>query len=127
MGFVDTDVNNVNLDDDNFDEEMKMILKLLFLLDLLLGVTDKSNVKYVKKNKLMPIAWHPKGVWNWCMAKDTEKWIHLVQILVQFPNPSIRSKNYSSKFVSYFSIKFFSKKLFIPHENIFFLIPYDGC
>ena len=42
----------------------------------------------------MPIAWHPKGVWDWCMAKDkklsTKKWIQLVQILVQYPNPSIK-------------------------------------
>ena len=36
-----------------------MILKLLFMLDLRLGVIDKSNVKYVKKDKeLISIAWN---------------------------------------------------------------------
>ena len=35
-------LTNINLNDDNFNEDV--ILKILFLLDLWLGVTDISNV-----------------------------------------------------------------------------------
>lgn len=37
MGFVTINLNNISLDDDIL---MQVILKLLFLLDLLLGVID---------------------------------------------------------------------------------------
>ena len=52
---------------------MKMILKLLFMLDLWFVGIDKSNVKHAKtkiNEELMPIAWHPTRVWDWCMTKD---------------------------------------------------------
>ena len=39
-------VNNINLDDDIL---VKMILKLLFMLDLWLGVINMINVRHVKK------------------------------------------------------------------------------
>ena len=47
MGFGTTDLNNINLDDDNFDL-IKKILNLLLMLDLWLGVIDITKAKYVK-------------------------------------------------------------------------------
>ena len=56
-------LTNINLNDDDFNEDV--ILKILFLLDLWLGVTDISNVNHFKKGKqkLMPAAWYPT-VWD---------------------------------------------------------------
>ena len=54
---------------------IKMILKLLFMLDLRLGVIDKSNVKYIKKDKeLISIAWNLARVCEWCMTKGEKIW-----------------------------------------------------
>ena len=41
MSILSTDLNDINLDDVNFDED---ILKLLLMSDLWLGVTDLNNV-----------------------------------------------------------------------------------
>ena len=70
IGLVIIDLNNIYLDYDNF---MKMILKLLFMLNLWLGVIDISSAKACKRKineESMSIAWHPKRVWDWCMTKD---------------------------------------------------------
>ena len=45
MGFVIVDLNNVSHDDDP-----EAILKLLFKLNLQLGVTDISNVRHIKRD-----------------------------------------------------------------------------
>ena len=47
MDILSVDLNNINLDDVNFD---KMTLKLLFLSDLWFGVTDLNSVKHLKKS-----------------------------------------------------------------------------
>ena len=59
MEFNTLDLNNINLDDDNFyEDDPETILLLLLLLGLLLFVIDLNNVKHVKKinKKIMPIA-----------------------------------------------------------------------
>ena len=56
MGFNTINLNNIKLDDDNFDVENP---KLLLKLDLQLGVTDLNNAEHVKKyisKELMPVA-----------------------------------------------------------------------
>ena len=49
-----------------------MILILLLLSKVWLGIWNLQNVKRFKKisEKLMPIAWHPKRWWNFCMSED---------------------------------------------------------
>ena len=53
MGILSVDLNNINLDDINFDEDdvtlMKMIMTLFFISNSWLGVIDINNAKYVKK------------------------------------------------------------------------------
>ena len=62
MEFNTLDLNNINLDDDNFYEDdpetILLLLLLLLLLGLFLFVIDLNNVKHVKKinKKFMPIA-----------------------------------------------------------------------
>ena len=48
MDLVTIDLNKINLDGGNL---MKMILKLLSMLNSWLGVIDISNVKHVKKDR----------------------------------------------------------------------------
>ena len=42
---------------------MKMILIILFLSDFLLGISEES----------IPIVWHSKRWWNFCMSEDEKK------------------------------------------------------
>ena len=54
---------------------IKMILKLLFMLDLRLGVIDKSNVKYIKKDEeLISVAWNLARVCEWGTTKGEKIW-----------------------------------------------------
>ena len=48
MSLATIDLDNINLDDDNL---MKKILLMLFLLNLLRGVIDLSDVKHVKNDR----------------------------------------------------------------------------
>ena len=55
--------------------KMKITLKLLFISDFWLGMVSLKNAKHLKKvnEELMPIAWHPRILWNFCMSEDEEK------------------------------------------------------
>ena len=52
-----------------------MILILLILSDFQLGKVNLKRNKALKKisEKLMPIAWHHKKLWNFCMSEDDKK------------------------------------------------------
>ena len=55
---------------------MKMILILLFLTDFWLELLALKNVKHFKKmisEELIPIVWHPKRWWNFCVSEDEKK------------------------------------------------------
>ena len=52
----------------------KMILILLFLSDFWLGILNSKNaLKKELNEELMPIAWHLKRWWNFCVSKDEKK------------------------------------------------------
>ena len=78
----DIDLDDIDSDIDTFFSDdmviilMKMILNLLFMLDIWLGVIDSNNVKHVKEidKELIPIASYPARVWDWCMTKDENLW-----------------------------------------------------
>ena len=52
------------------------------MLDLRLSVINLKKCKQLKKKKkkkktdeeLMPVAWHPTRVWDWCMTKNGTLW-----------------------------------------------------
>ena len=57
---------NINLDY-NFDEDDPYTI----ILSRLLAWHNKlENRETLKRNKLMPIAWHSKTWWNFCMSED---------------------------------------------------------
>ena len=68
MGILSANLNNINLDDNNYK---KMILILLFISDLWLGIVNLKNEKHLKKisEELMQMAWHPKRWWNFSMLE----------------------------------------------------------
>ena len=55
---------------------MKMTLKLLFMSDSLLGIVNFKKCNALKKKiskELMPLVWHPKIWWNFCISEDEKK------------------------------------------------------
>ena len=62
---------------------MKMVLILLFMSDVWLDVVNIKNAKLFKKGiveELIPIVWHPKRWWNFCMTEDEKKEIEPIFI-----------------------------------------------
>ena len=54
---------------------MKIILKLLFMLDFWLGVINLKNANHLKNitKELMPVAWHPTNGGIGACQKMTKK------------------------------------------------------
>ena len=49
MGILNIDLNNINLDDSNYEEDDPI---LLFLSDFWLGMLNLKNARHLKKNKM---------------------------------------------------------------------------
>ena len=70
MGILNTGLNNINLDDTNYDkDDPEAIIHIRFLA---------WHIKFKKRKKkiseeIMPIAWHPKRWWNFCMYEADKK------------------------------------------------------
>ena len=55
---------------------MKTILMLLLLSDFWLGILHLKNVRYLKKElneELIPVAWHPNKLRDWCVSDFDKK------------------------------------------------------
>ena len=72
MGILNIDLNNINLDNTNYDEDD---LILLFLSGFCLGISNLKNANNLKKisEELMPIAWYPKDGGIFACQKIREK------------------------------------------------------
>ena len=69
MAILSVNLNNINLD--NFDEDDS---DTIILIRLLAWHSKFEKCKALKKSEeLMPIAWHPKRSWNFCMSEDEKK------------------------------------------------------
>ena len=74
IGIFNIDLNNINLDN-NFDGDDPDTIILIRLL------AWHSHSKFEKRKvlkreineELMPIAWHPKRWWNFCISEDEKK------------------------------------------------------
>ena len=70
MGILNTGLNNINLDDTNYDkDDPEAIIHITFLA---------WHIKFKKRKKkiseeTMPMAWHPKRWWNFCMYEADKK------------------------------------------------------
>ena len=55
---------------------MKTIQMLLFLSDFWLRILHLKNVRYLKKElneELIPVAWHPNKLRDWCVSDYDKK------------------------------------------------------
>ena len=64
MGLATIDLNNIWPDDDNFDDETIIHVKLVAWCNRY--KQHKALKKEISK-ELMPVAWHPARRWEWCM------------------------------------------------------------
>ena len=65
MGILDLDFNNIDLDNSNYNEDdPDTIIHVRFL-----ACRKKSLEKKKTREELMPITWHPRRWWNFCISK----------------------------------------------------------
>ena len=72
MGILNIDLNCINLDDNNnFDEDPDTIIHV----KLLAWHTKFEERKALKdiSNEFVPVAWHCKRWWDWCMSDDKKE------------------------------------------------------
>ena len=65
MGILDLDLNNIDLDNSNYNEDDPDTIIHVRLL----ASRKKSLEKKKIREELMPIAWHPRRWWNFCISK----------------------------------------------------------
>ena len=75
LGVLSLNLNNINLDDTNYNEDdAETIILLLFRLLAWHGKFEKHNALIKLNEKLMlVVAWHPRRWWDFCMSKDEKK------------------------------------------------------
>ena len=67
------DLNNINLDDTNYNEDGPDTFIHGTLLAWHVKFEKCKELKKELNEELMPIAWHPKRWWDWCVSKDENK------------------------------------------------------
>ena len=72
MGIFNVDLNNTNLDN-NIDEDYPDTVIHIRLLAWHIRFEKCKAYKKMISEELIPIAWHPKRWWNFCMSEDVEK------------------------------------------------------
>ena len=72
IGLNSITIDNINLDDDHFDFcDPKTINHVT-----LMGKYNKHKQPKASKKideELLPVAWHPERVWDWCMSVDEKR------------------------------------------------------
>ena len=71
MGLVNVDLNNFSLDDDNFDIVYpETIIPVRLMASCNRHKQHKACKKKKKKERIIPVTWHPTGWLGWCLSKD---------------------------------------------------------
>ena len=73
MGILNIDLNNINLDDINYHEDNPDIIILIRLLAWHIKFEKRKVLRKELNEELMPVAWHPKRWWDWCVSEDEKK------------------------------------------------------
>ena len=73
MGIRNRDLNNINLDDTNYDEDDSDIIIVVRLLAWYIKFEKRNALKKELNEELIPITWHPKRWWNFYLSKDYKK------------------------------------------------------
>ena len=72
MDILSVDLNNINFNDVKFDEnDPETIIHVRHIA----WRNRYKQRKSCKKDKLMPVAWHPARSWDWCLPEDKKKGI----------------------------------------------------
>ena len=50
-----------------------MMTMIIMMMRLLTGTMGINNVRPKNKEELLPIAWHPNRVMDWCAPEDEKK------------------------------------------------------
>ena len=72
MGILSVNINNINLDN-NFNEDDADTIILIRILAWHSKFKKHKALKKEVSEELIPIAWHPKRWWNFCMSEDEKK------------------------------------------------------
>ena len=73
MGVLSVDFNNINLDDVNFVEDDPEIIIHVGRMAWCNKFKQRIAFKKELSKELMPVAWHPRRWWDWCMRQDEKK------------------------------------------------------
>ena len=73
MGILSVNLNNINLDDTNYEEDDSDTIVLIRLLAWHIKSEKRKALKKKISEELMPIAWHPKRWYNFCISEDEKK------------------------------------------------------
>ena len=73
MGIRNIDLNNINLDDTNYDEDDPDTVNIIRLLACNIKFQTRKALKKRISEDLIPIEWHPKRWWNFCMSEYDQK------------------------------------------------------
>ena len=77
MGILNVDLNNINLDN-NFDgDDLDTVILIRLLAEHIKFEKRKTLTKRLNE-ELMPIAWHPRRWWNFCLSEDEKKETELI-------------------------------------------------
>ena len=83
MGIFSVDLNNIDLNDVNFDEDdPKPIIHVIYMA---WHITFKQRNRFKKdlNKKFMSVAWHPTRHGDWCMSGDKKKEAEIAEVLFQ--------------------------------------------
>ena len=72
MGILNIDLNNINCDN-NFYEDQPDTIILIGLLAWHIKFKKRKELKKKISDELIPLAWHPKRWWNFCLSEDEKK------------------------------------------------------
>ena len=72
MGILNIDLKNINLGN-SFDEDDRDTVIHIKLSAWHVKFEKPQTLEKDLNEELMPIAWHPKRWWNFCVSKDEKK------------------------------------------------------
>ena len=72
-GILNIYLKNINLDDTNYNEDDFQTIIHIRLLAWHIKFEKRKYLKKELNEDLIPIAWHPRRWWNFCMSEDEKK------------------------------------------------------
>ena len=73
MGFFRIDLNNINLDDTNYNEDDPKTITHVRILARHIKFEKHKALKKESNEGLILITWYPRNWWNFCMTEDEIK------------------------------------------------------